>query len=230
MTTRFTTTARRHDAGEWPVRFFRTFRRRVGVFLIVLSCLASFLFSSGTAGVQAASPEGENVLAHGRFTVDMATYLTQHDIVYLAPASPGDILELDLEAGRTLMVQSSCYLASTPEVTLDTKWGGAKGFFSGTGLFLLKLTGPGRVWITSFGAMAKQDVELQYVVDTGHIVAFEETLEYRISKVGGLKSLFFSGEGLVARFSGTGALYVQTRDPGKLASLLHPFRPVEKSD
>ena len=155
---------------------------------------------------------------------------SQPGIVYLAPASPGDILELDLEAGRTLMVQSSCYLASTPEVTLDTKWGGAKGFFSGTGLFLLKLTGPGRVWITSFGAMAKQDVELQYVVDTGHIVAFEETLEYRISKVGGLKSLFFSGEGLVARFSGTGALYVQTRDPGKLASLLHPFRPVEKSD
>ena len=155
---------------------------------------------------------------------------SQAGAVYLAPASPGDILELDLEAGRTLMVQSSCYLASTPEVSLDTKWGGAKGFFSGTGLFLLKLTGPGKVWITSFGAMAKQDVEQQYVVDTGHIVAFEESLQYNISKVGGLKSLFLSGEGLVARFSGNGALNIQTRDPGKLASFLHPFRPVEKSD
>ncbi|MBM4354209.1 MAG: TIGR00266 family protein [Deltaproteobacteria bacterium] len=147
--------------------------------------------------------------------------------VLLAPGAPGDIREIELPAGRSLMLQSSAYLASTPDVTLDTKWGGAKGFFSGAGLFLLKATGPGRIWFNSFGAMATQAVAGQFVVDTGHIVGFEETLNYSISKVGGLKGLLFSGEGLVARFAGTGTVYVQTRNPASFAAFLHPFRPVK---
>jgi len=147
--------------------------------------------------------------------------------VYLAPGSPGDIFELTLPAGRSLMIQSSAYLASTPEVNLDTKWGGAKGFFSGAGLFLLKATGPGKIWFNSFGAMATEAVSGAFVVDTGHIVAFDETLNYSISKVGGLKGLLFSGEGLVARFSGTGNVYIQTRNPASFAAFLNPFRPVK---
>lgn len=154
----------------------------------------------------------------------------QAGTVYLAPGAPGDIQEIALAPGKSLMIQSSCYLASTPDVTLDTKWGGAKGFFSGTGMFLLKAQGPGTVWITSFGAMATRDLSQDYTVDTGHIVAFDETLTYGISKVGGLKGLLFSGEGLVAKFTGHGRLYMQTRNPGSFAAFLHPFRPVESSN
>lgn len=150
--------------------------------------------------------------------------------VMLAPGSPGDIKRVDLAAGQSVMIQSSCYMASTADVQLDTRWGGAKGFFSGTGMFLLKSTGPGTVWISSFGAMAAQDVSGGYTVDTGHIVAFDETLQYNISKVGGLKGLLFSGEGLVAKFTGHGQLHMQTRNPGSFAAFLHPFRPVEKSN
>jgi uncharacterized protein (TIGR00266 family) len=149
--------------------------------------------------------------------------------VYLAPGAPGDIAEVELGPGQSLMIQSSCYLASTPDVNIDTKWGGAKGFFSGTGMFLVKASGPGKVWITSFGAMALQEVSGGYTVDTGHIVAFDETLQYSISKVGGLKGLLFSGEGLVARFSGNGRIRMQTRNPSSFAAFLHPFRPVEKN-
>lgn len=149
--------------------------------------------------------------------------------VFLAPGSPGDIKELELQAGQSLMIQSSCYMASTSEVNLDTKWGGAKGFFSGTGMFLLKATGPGKVWITSFGALAERSVAGEFTVDTGHIVAFDDTLQYNISKVGGLKGLLFSGEGLVAKFTGHGILRMQTRNPSSFAAFLHPFRPV-KSD
>ncbi len=150
--------------------------------------------------------------------------------VLLAPGAPGDIKEVLLNSGQSLMIQSSCYMASTPDVQLDTKWGGAKGFFSGTGMFLLKATGPGTVWITSFGAMAIQEIAGGFTVDTGHIVAFDETLQYHISKVGGLKGLLFSGEGLVAKFTGHGQLHIQTRNPASFAAFLHPFRPVEKSN
>jgi len=149
--------------------------------------------------------------------------------VLIAPGSPGDIEEMVLAERQNLMLQSAAFLACTEGVTLDTKWGGAKGFFSGTGMFLLKATGPGTVWFSSFGAVRPIRIEEEYVVDTGHIVAFQETLDYSISKVGGLKGLLFSGEGLVARFKGTGTLWIQTRNPSSFAAFLQPFRPVEKS-
>jgi uncharacterized protein (TIGR00266 family) len=150
--------------------------------------------------------------------------------VMLAPGSPGDIIAFDLEPDRSLMIQSSAYVAATPDVTLDTKWGGAKGFFSGTGLFLLKATGPGTVFVASYGAIYPKQCDGEYIVDTDHIVAFQDSVSYRISKVGGIKSLFFGGEGLVARFSGTGTIYAQTRSPSSLASFLHPYRRVQNNN
>lgn len=150
--------------------------------------------------------------------------------VMLAPGSPGDIIPFELEAERSLMIQSSAYVAATPDVKLDTKWGGAKGFFSGVGMFLLKATGPGTVFVASYGAIYPKRCDGEYIVDTDHIVAFQDTVEYRISKVGGIKSLFFGGEGLVARFSGQGMIYAQTRSPTSLAGFLHPYRPVKNSN
>lgn len=150
--------------------------------------------------------------------------------VMLAPGAPGDVLAFELEPQRALFIQSSAYLASTPDVTLDTKWGGARGFFSGMGMFLLKAVGPGTVFVCSYGAIFPKQCVGEYIVDTDHIVAFQDTVQYGITKVGGLKSLFFGGEGLVARFQGQGMIYVQTRGPSSLASFLHPFRPVKSSN
>lgn len=156
--------------------------------------------------------------------------------VFLAPGAPGDIVEIELHENESFMIQSSCFLACTPGVALDTKWGGAKGFFSGAGLFLLKATGPGRVWISSFGAISIRNLgdttgglSGDYVVDTGHIVGFDATASYSITKVGGIKSFFFGGEGLVARFSGKGRVLMQTRNPASFAAFLHPFRPVKQN-
>ncbi len=150
--------------------------------------------------------------------------------VMLAPGSPGDVIPFELEAGRSLMIQSSAYVAATPEVVLDTKWGGAKGFFSGVGLFLLKATGPGTVFVASYGAIFPKKCDGEYIVDTDHIVAFQDSVTYSISKVGGIKSLFFGGEGLVAKFNGTGMIYAQTRSPSSLASFFHPFRRVQSNN
>ncbi|MBN2344101.1 MAG: TIGR00266 family protein [Deltaproteobacteria bacterium] len=150
--------------------------------------------------------------------------------VQLAPGSPGDIISFDLAEGKSLMIQSSAYVAATPDVKLDTKWGGVKGFFSGTGMFLLKATGPGTVFVASYGAIYPKNCVGEYIVDTDHIVAFEDTVDYSVTKVGGIKSLFFGGEGLVAKFSGNGMVYAQTRSPGQLASFLHPYRPVKNNN
>lgn len=127
----------------------------------------------------------------------------------LAPSYQGDIVYLNVDG--KIYAQSGAFLASSPEINIDTKWGGAKTFFAGEGLFLLKLEGQGDLWLSSFGGVESIDVDGRLKVDTGHIVAFEETLDYSISRAGGLKATLLSGEGLVAEFKGYGKVWVQTR-------------------
>lgn len=132
------------------------------------------------------------------------------------------------------MVQSSGFVACSPEIEIDTKFQGFKGFFSGESLFLLKATGRGDFWFSSYGAIIEIPIAGDYVVDTGYIVAFEDTLNYKVEMIGGLsfKSLktgIFGGEGLVCRFSGEGRLWIQSRNLAPLINFLQPFRPVKSN-
>ena len=151
--------------------------------------------------------------------------------IQIAPGAPGDMDHVYLEGGETIFLQNSAYVASSLGVEIQTKWQGLmKGFFSGESLFLIRCSGQGDLWFNTYGAMIKIDVDGEYVVDTGHIVAFTEGLEYSVDMVGGYKSLFLSGEGLVCRFRGKGTLWVQTRQVAAFTNWVWPFRPVETSD
>lgn len=127
----------------------------------------------------------------------------------LAPAYQGDITNVKL-SGR-IYAQSGAFLASSPNVDIDIKWGGAKTFFAGEGLFLLKIEGSGDLFLSSFGGIEVLEVDGKLSIDTGHIVAFEETLDFKVRGAGGLKATILSGEGLVAEFSGKGKVWIQTR-------------------
>jgi len=153
--------------------------------------------------------------------------------LFVSPGVPGDIQHYYLNV-NSLMVQSSGFVASSSTVTIDTKFQGVKGFFSGESLFLIKASGTGDFWFSSYGAIVEIPVNGDYVVDTGYIVAFEDTLNYNVEMMGGLsfKSLktgILGGEGLVCRFQGQGRLWVQSRNLFPLLNFLNPFRPV-KSD
>jgi len=127
---------------------------------------------------------------------------------------------------QTIFLQNSAYVASAMGVEVQTKFQGlVKGFFSGEKLFLIKCSGKGDLWFNSFGGIIEIDVEDQYVVDTGHIVAFTEGLDYNISSVGGMKSFFFSGEALVCKFSGKGKVWIQTRKPSPFVFWANRYRP-----
>ncbi len=150
--------------------------------------------------------------------------------IKFSPPTMGDIVPYQMKEGA-LLLQSKAYLASSPGIDLNTKWEGFRGFFGGNGLFLLRVTGSGTLFFNTYGAVHQKEIDGKYLVDTGHIVAFEPTLSYRVRSVGSLISLLFSGEGLVCEFSGQGKLWVQTRKPQRLAEFLHPFRELEsKSD
>ncbi len=145
----------------------------------------------------------------------------------IAPGSPGDVEHVYLD-DRTIYLQNSAFVASSMGVSIDTKWQGmTKGFFSGEGFFLVKCSGTGDLWFNTFGAMIEIDVSKGHVVDTGFIVGFTEGLDYRVERVGGLKSFFLSGEGLVCRFSGEGKIWIQTRRPSAFVGWADAFRPVK---
>jgi uncharacterized protein (TIGR00266 family) len=145
--------------------------------------------------------------------------------VTLAPALSGDVVHHDLDG--TLMVQSGSYLASDPSIELDTEFGGGRTFFGGEGLFLLKLDGTGPVFLSSYGAIRERELAAgeTYTVDTGHIVAFDDSASFDVTRVGGLKSTLFSGEGLVCTFTGPGRVWVQTRSPDAFLAWLIPQLP-----
>ena len=151
--------------------------------------------------------------------------------LYVSPGVPGDVQHYYLN-GNGLMVQSSGFVASSPTVEIDTKFQGFKGFFSGESLFLLRATGRGDIWFSSYGAVVEIPVAGDYVVDTGYIVAFEDTLKYNVEMMGGLsfrglKTGLLGGEGLVCRFRGQGRLWIQSRELYNLINFLNPFRPTK---
>ncbi|MFB6140650.1 MAG: TIGR00266 family protein [Halosimplex sp.] len=151
---------------------------------------------------------------------------TEPGAIQLAPALSGDVQHHALD-DETLYVQSTSFLASDPAVDVDTEFGGAKTFFGGEGLFLLRMTGTGPVFLSSYGAIDEHELDgtEKFVVDTGHVVAFEESLSFDVRKVGGLKSTLFSGEGLVCEFEGEGRVWTQTRSPDAFLSWLIPKIP-----
>lgn len=150
----------------------------------------------------------------------------------ISPGVPGDITHYQITPNQGLIIQSSGFVACDPNVNLDSKFQGLKGFFSGESIFMLRASGEGSVWISSYGAILEIPVDGSYIVDTGYIVAFEDTLSYKVEVMGGLswknlKTSVFGGEGLVCRFSGQGRLWVQSRHIGPFLGFLNAFRPTK---
>ena len=150
--------------------------------------------------------------------------------VVMAPALPGDIVVWEM-TGQTVYLQSGSYLASAAKIDVDSKWGGAKTFFSKEGLFMLKCTGTGPLVVSSYGAIQALDLAAgeQYVVDTGHMVGWDAGVEYHVRKVGGWKSTLLGGEGLVVELTGPGRAYIQTRSPESFIAWLTPKLPSQRS-
>jgi uncharacterized protein (TIGR00266 family) len=149
--------------------------------------------------------------------------------VTVAPPLPGDVFTIELQT--TLMLHSGSLLAATTGIEFDPKWSGAKTFFSGEGLFLLRCTGSGTVLASSYGAIDERllAADESYTIDSSHVVGFEESVQYEVKKSGGWKTTMLGGEGLVVRLSGPGRVYMQTRSPQEFLEWLIPQLPSSSS-
>lgn len=157
--------------------------------------------------------------------VNIYSPLEKEGVLGLATDLAGDVAHVRLENSH-LTLQSGAFLAASEGVEIKAKFGGLSSFFGGEGVFLLEASGTGDLFYTSYGAIVPIDVNGSYIVDTGHIVAFEESLSYTIKKASkGLFSTMASGEGLVMEFSGQGKLWIQSRVPGGFVDWLSKLLP-----
>ncbi len=130
---------------------------------------------------------------------------------------PGDMECIELK-GNTLYLQPGAFLACEPGVKLGVGWAGIRMLVAREGLFRLKVSGTGKIWFGAYGGIFEREIGEEYVVDSGHLVAYEPSIKIRIGMAGGFFSSFFSGEGLVTKVTGPGRIYMQSRSFGGLAA------------
>ena len=149
--------------------------------------------------------------------------------VGFAGSYPGKIQAFDLAPGQSLLAQRDAFLFAQPTVQLTValvrKLG--TGFFGGEGFILERLTGPGTVFIHAGGDF--MDVTLapgeSLQIETGCIVAFDESVSYDIEYVGGIKMALFGGEGIfLATLTGPGRVVIQSMTLQKMRRELAPTR------
>ncbi len=146
--------------------------------------------------------------------------------VWIAPAMVGDVTVMGVTQNNPVIIQPGSFVACTPGITLKTRWGGFRSLFGGEGAFLLQAQGEGQVWISSFGGIQEVMVDGEFICDTGHMVAFETTLDFKLGMAGqGAWTAIKSGEGLIFRFSGKGRLLLQSRNLSTLVSWIWPSLP-----
>ncbi len=140
----------------------------------------------------------------------------------LVSAPLGDIEVMAVRPDKGYIIQKAAYVASTSGVNLDIQWQGfTKGLF-GQGLFMIKVSGSGDLFINAFGALDRHMLGAgeRLIVDNFHLVAFSDSCQYKVTRFGGLKETILSGEGLVTDITGPGEVYIQTKNVREFAQWL----------
>ncbi|MCA9089144.1 MAG: TIGR00266 family protein [Planctomycetaceae bacterium] len=146
--------------------------------------------------------------------------------VGLAPTAMGEVWAIDLDGSTDWLCAGGSYLGSTSGLQLDTQFQGFKGFLSGEAPFFMKVSGVGTLLVSAFGRIAEQQLDGDLVVDTGHVVAFEDTMDFSLSKAGSswIQS-FLAGEGIVLNFEGEGRIITQSQNLTEFGKVLGPMLP-----
>lgn len=149
----------------------------------------------------------------------------------LAHKMLGELFHLKLDGRVGYLIQKDGFFAASPSVDVSTKMQNlVKGLFSGEGFFIVKASGVGDLFVSSYGAIHPIDLadEQEVIIDNAHLVAWPETMDYKIQKASsGWIASWKSGEGLVCRFRGPGRVLIQTRNPGGFGEWVRQFLPTK---
>lgn len=149
-------------------------------------------------------------------------------VVALSGPVPGSIIARDVTPSMGVMAQKGAFLAADDNIELSTAFQKklAAGFFGGEGFILQKFTGQGTVLLHACGDFVEMNLQpgQNVRVDTGCVVCWDESVNYEITKAGGIKTMVFGGEGLfLASLTGPGRVVLQSMSIQALAAALRPF-------
>jgi len=168
----------------------------------------------------------KRMLARENYFFSTYTCLNGEGEVGLAPTLQGEVKVIDCDGSRKWVCTGGSYLGSSPALQIDTKFQGMKGFVTGESISFVEVSGVGPLLISAFGRIQEIEVRGAMTVDTGHVVAFEESLQYSPGKAAsGWVQSFLSGEGIVLNFSGQGRLLVQSHNPNEFGGTLGRLLP-----
>lgn len=166
---------------------------------------------------------GKRLLTGESLFLNHFTAETKQGEIWFAPRLPGDIIVLDV-SDRPLVVQAGAFLCGDEGVKMDSTWQGVKSIFAGEWAFWLKFTGNGKVAVCSFGEIFPIEIDGEHIVDSGHIVAFTDGLDFSVTKLGASWiGSFLGGEGLVTKFKGKGTVWVQSHNSRSYGGMLGSF-------
>ena len=150
--------------------------------------------------------------------------------VSFAAPYPGKIIPVDMtQIIGELLCQKDAFLCAAYGTELSIAFNKrlGTGFFGGEGFILQRLRGDGMAFIHVGGTVVKKELNNELLrVDTGCLAAFTSGIDYNIELVGGLKSMFFGGEGLfLATLQGTGTVYLQSLPFSRMADRILAHAP-----
>ncbi len=148
--------------------------------------------------------------------------------VAFAGNAPGTIKAIELSPGKDFLAQKDAFLCAEDGVDMQMAFQKKLGsmFFGGEGFILEKLSGNGRAFIHACGDFVEMDLNpgQKIKVDTGSVVGWDGTVGYDISRVKGIKTMFFGGEGLfLTTLTGPGKIIIQSMTLHNLATALRPY-------
>jgi len=150
----------------------------------------------------------------------------------LAPAIPGDLHHLELDGSVEYVLQKDGFFAGSDTLTVSTKMQNlSQGLFSGEGFFVIRVSGQGTLFVSSYGAIHPIDIPAgeQMIIDNAHLVAWPGSMKYTLEKAAkGWISSFTSGEGIVCRFTGPGRVLIQSRNPSGFAAWIRSMMPQQR--
>jgi uncharacterized protein (TIGR00266 family) len=135
----------------------------------------------------------------------------------LSQPTPGDITGKTLH-GESYCIERGAYIASDPTIKLGVKFAGLGSIIGREGFFKLIVSGHGNVYFGAYGGIVEKEINGEYIVDSGHLLAYEPSMKLKAQLSNGIIGSITSGEGFVTKVIGNGKIFIQTRNISGLAS------------
>src|ERR1700744_2546796 len=148
--------------------------------------------------------------------------------IAFATRVPGHIQPVQVGPGMEYLIHRHGFLCATPQVQLGVGFQQSlgAGVFGGDGFLLQKVSGYGTAWLELSGEVVIRDLQPGETlrVHPGHVGAFQGGVSFNITRIQGIRNMFFGGDGIfLAALTGPGRVWLQPLPRAYMAHSREPY-------